>query len=81
VIPGRRDATSGVVDYQLRHLLPPTKDGIQHYYRFQTALINGASEEMDNTSSRNILALKQLAQQLIEDNDELLDRVVDQLLL
>jgi uncharacterized protein len=72
---------TGVVDYQLRHLLPKAHDGMQRYYRFQTLLTDGASDELDDTSPKNIAALKRLACKLVEQNDELLDRIAEQLLL
>ena len=74
------DAMTTTVDYQLRRLLPACKDGIQHYYRFQTNL-DGASDELDNITEANLKRLKELAGELIEDNDERLDRIVDMLLM
>lgn len=74
-------AMSGVVDYQLRHLLPVCHDGIQRYYRFQTRLTDGASDDLDNTNPKNIEALKALADKMIDENDELLDQIAEQLLL
>ncbi|MDQ7024221.1 MAG: patatin-like phospholipase family protein [Anaerolineae bacterium] len=74
-------AMSGVVDYQLRHLLPACRDGIQRYYRFQTRLTDGASDDLDDTSSKNIAALKALADKMIADNDDMLDQIAEQLLL
>lgn len=73
------DAMSSTVDYQLRHLLPKCKDGIQHYYRFQTRL-DKASDELDNVSPKNIEALKVLANQVIEKEDAQIDRLVQKLL-
>lgn len=72
---------SGVVDYQLRHLLPPNEDGRQNYYRFQATLANGASDEMDDVSPKNMAALKRLAHELIETHDAELDDIAEQLLL
>lgn len=74
-------AMSGVVDYQLRHLLPPAQDGVQHYYRFQAQLTNGASDDMDDTSPKNMKSLRALAYQLIEQNDSAIDRIAQTLLL
>ena len=71
---------SGVVDYQLRHLLPTHEDGRQHYYRFQT-LLDGASDEMDDVSQKNMDALKTLGNQMIEKHDAMLDEIAAQLLL
>lgn len=74
------DAMSSTVDYQLRRLLPVCKDGNQHYYRFQTFL-DGASDDLDNVTEKNIIRLKELANDMIEANDEQLDRIVDMLLM
>lgn len=74
------DAMSTTADYQLRRLLPACKDGIQHYYRFQTNLI-GASDDLDNVSEENIEGLKVLSGKLIEENDERIDEIVDYLLI
>lgn len=74
------DAMSSTVDYQLRRLLPACKDGIQHYYRFQTSL-DGASDDLDNVAEKNITRLKELAHEMIEANDEQLDRIVDTLMM
>lgn len=74
------DAMSTTADYQLRHLLPTDKHGVQHYYRFQIGLI-GASDDLDNATEKNIEALRHLAIQLIRENDEQIDQIVDKLLL
>src|SRR5690606_16571765 len=74
------DAMSSTVDYQLRRLLPVSKDGHQHYYRFQTRL-EGASDDLDNVTPKNINRLKELSNDLIEANDERIDRIVDMLLM
>lgn len=74
------DAMSSTVDYQLRRLLPACRDGHQHYYRFQTFL-DGASDDLDNITEKNIVRLKELSNDMIEANDEELDRIVDTLLM
>jgi patatin-like phospholipase/acyl hydrolase len=74
------DAMNSTVDYQLRHLLPKCKDGIQHYYRFQTRL-DKASDDLDNFSPRNIDALKCLANEVLEKEDAKIDRLVKKLLI
>lgn len=74
------DAMSSTVDYHVRRLLPISKDGVQHYYRFQTRL-EPASDDLDNISPQNIDMLKQLAYDLVEENDERIDRIVDMLLM
>jgi patatin-like phospholipase/acyl hydrolase len=74
------DAMSSTVDYQMRQLLPKCKDGIQHYYRFQTRL-DDASDELDNITVKNIDALKMLANCILEKEDALIDRLVQKLLV
>ncbi|MGB7340922.1 MAG: patatin-like phospholipase family protein [Phototrophicaceae bacterium] len=74
------DAMSSSVDYQIRRLLPICRDGHQHYYRFQTRL-DGASDDLDNVTVKNIDHLKQLGYDLVEAHDEELDRIVDLLLM
>lgn len=74
------DSMSTTVDYQLRRLLPICRDGLQHYYRFQIKLI-GASDDLDNVTNENIEGLRKLANQLIQENDERIDKIVDMLLL
>ncbi len=74
------DAMSSSVDYQIRRLLPTCKDGVQHYYRFQTRL-EPASDELDNITPQNIEMLKQRGYALVEENDERIDRIVDMLLM
>ena len=74
------DAMSSTVDYQIRRLLPECRDGSQHYYRFQTGL-DGASDDLDNITEANMTRLKELANDMIENNDETLDRIVEMLLM
>jgi patatin-like phospholipase/acyl hydrolase len=71
---------SDTVDYQLRHLLPTSQEGIQRYYRFETEL-SGVSNALDDISAQNIEGLKNLAHQMIENNDVLIDQLVEQLLI
>lgn len=74
------DAMSSTVDYQIRRLLPICRDGNQHYYRFQTRL-DSASDDLDDASAKNIAQLQQLSYDLVEANDERIDRIVDMLLM
>jgi uncharacterized protein len=69
---------SDTVDYQLKLLLPP-KDHVKMYYRLQTRLedINNA---MDNTSDRNLRALRLFADNLIKDQSDTIDILCKQLL-
>ena len=74
------DAMSSTVDYQMRHLIPKCRDGIQHYYRFQTRL-DDASDELDNFSPRNIDALKCLANNILDKEDAQIDRLIQKILV
>lgn len=73
------DGMNNSVHYQMKHLIASRGDGTPMYYRLQPRL-NGASEDMDDVSEKNILALKDLAGELIEKHDAMLDQLVDQLL-
>lgn len=75
------DGMSRSVDYQLKHLLPICADGKQHYYRLQSRLEHGASDDMDDVSPRNMQALRELSNSMIDQYDALLDRIVDVLLI
>lgn len=59
------DGVSSTVDYQLRQLVPETSNQSKLYYRFQVEL-NGHNHALDNTSPKNITALKALAYDLID---------------
>lgn len=74
------DAMSSTVDYQLRHLLPTCSDGEQHYYRFETRL-DTENEALDNSSPKNVARLKELAQEMVRENDARIDRIVELLLM
>ncbi len=67
------DGVSSTVDYQLTQLLPE-----HNYYRLQTTL-NRYNQRMDNTSPRNITALKSLADKLIDDRAEDIASLCDSL--
>ncbi len=64
------DGVSDTVDHQMKILCADAPDG-PRYYRFQTELDIG-SDDMDNVTATNIAALKQKAQQVIEENRETL---------
>jgi predicted acylesterase/phospholipase RssA len=66
------DGVSSTVDYQLRRLLP------NGYYRFQAALTSH-TEGLDNTSRRNLEALKSLTNNLIEKNSAEIEELCGQL--
>jgi len=63
------DGVSAAVDYQLQQIL-----GDQFFFRFQTAL-DTASDDMDDASPANLMALKLQAERLIQAQAERLDRV------
>ena len=73
------DGASRTVDYQMRHLLAQT-EGEQKYYRMQTVL-EGASDDMDDASHKNINALRAMAGRMIDTHSDMLDRLTHQLLL
>jgi patatin-like phospholipase/acyl hydrolase len=72
------DGVSDTVDYQLRELLPPAKDGTRRYYRFQTRLDEG-NDDMDDASRTNIHILKLLAEDIIRNNSYSLETLCQQL--
>jgi patatin-like phospholipase/acyl hydrolase len=61
-----QDGVSATVDYQLRQLLPPERDGTRRYWRFQARLAEG-QEALDDASRDNLRGLKLLAEALIRD--------------
>ncbi|MCA9914252.1 MAG: patatin-like phospholipase family protein, partial [Anaerolineae bacterium] len=73
------DGMNNSVHYQMKNLIASRGDGTPMYYRLQPRL-DSASEEMDDVSEKNIIALKDLVGELIDQNDSLLDQIVDQLL-
>ena len=66
------DGVSGTVDYQLRRLLP------SGYYRFQPSL-DGHNHSLDNTSRRNIKALKELTSRMLEEKSAELEELCTRL--
>jgi hypothetical protein len=72
------DGVSSTVDYQLRQLVPDVPNQCKHYYRFQVEL-NGHNHALDNTSPRNITALKTLAYDLIDRHSEEIDELCEKL--
>lgn len=71
------DGVSDTVDYQLQQLLQP-KNGVRRYYRFQSELREG-NDDMDDASRTNIRVLKMLAETIIKDHSDDLDRLCDAL--
>ncbi len=72
------DGVSSTVDYQLRELLPEAEGDGRLYYRFQTTL-EGNNHRLDNTSTANIAALKDLASRLIETESDSIDELCETL--
>ncbi|HTR39229.1 MAG TPA: CBASS cGAMP-activated phospholipase [Bryobacteraceae bacterium] len=72
------DGVSSTVDYQLRELVRSTPSQSQLYYRFQVQL-NGHDSKLDNTSPRNITALKALGCELVERESEDIAKLCEKL--
>lgn len=72
------DSLSESVTCQLNQLLPKTGDQ-QQYYRFQGPL-QVANDDMDDTTPENIQRLKELANLIIEESEELLAQLSQKLL-
>lgn len=66
------DATNVAVDYQCRQLLPP-RHGVQRYLRLQT-LLDVGNDDMDDARRSNLRILRLVAQRMIREYDEDLDR-------
>lgn len=64
------DGVSDAVDYQLRSLVR------ERYFRFQT-MLDIASDDMDNASQANLLALRAEAQQILTVDAPRLNRLVE----
>ena len=69
------DGVSDTIDYQLRQLL--TQD---RYFRLQASLEILGKDDLDDASEENLRELKTLANQLIQENKEALDRICGQLI-
>lgn len=74
VVPLMIHASNAVIDYEMHYVLNFNKP--QYYVRIQTFLDNQHSE-LDNINKQNIQALKNYAQILIEENEEILDCIAD----
>ncbi len=74
------DGVSDTVDFQLKELLPPSKDRTRRYYRFQRELVE-VSDAMDNVSPENLRDLKLLAATMIHDEGEKLSELCERLTL
>jgi len=72
------DGVSDTVDHQMQVLCRESDDGDPRYYRFQTELDLG-SDDLDNATATNVAALRQKAQDLIEEQSDSLDRLCREL--
>ena len=72
------DGVSGTVDHQMQILCRESGDGDPRYYRIQTELDRG-SDDMDNTTSANLAALKEKAHELIGEVSSSLDTLCREL--
>jgi patatin-like phospholipase/acyl hydrolase len=72
------DGVSDTVDHEMKILCRDSDDGDPRYYRFQTEL-NVGSDDMDNATATNLLALKQKAQEVIDLNNTALDKLCQEL--
>jgi uncharacterized protein len=72
------DGVSDTVDHQMRILCRDSDEGDPRYYRFQTEL-NIGFNDIDNATATNIAALKQKAQEVIEEESDRLDDLCRQL--
>jgi len=68
------DGASDVVDLALARLLEPGR-----YVRLQTALIDGASDDLDDASERNLRALRRRGEELVRRSEAQLDRLAAEL--
>lgn len=75
------DSNSDLIDSQMHSVLPIATDGRQRYFRFQQNIPDENIGTMDNASEKNIIGLKNFAQEMVSDplvNDSL-DRLLYQL--
>lgn len=71
------DGASDTVDHQVRFLLPNRGDE-QFYYRFQPKLYIG-NDDLDDSTSTNLYALRGVANDFINDNIATLENLAEQL--
>lgn len=72
------DGVNDTVDYQLRRLIPPGKDGQCRYYRFQPEIKDEIS--LDNASPENIRHLKKVGRALISEHHDDLEALCHHLI-
>ncbi|WP_298830040.1 CBASS cGAMP-activated phospholipase [uncultured Planococcus sp.] len=71
------DGVNSTVDYQLAQLLP-NRYGKKRYYRFQTRL-DYVNDNLDDVSPKNIEALKNTANRLVEQEEDTIKELCKQL--
>jgi uncharacterized protein len=72
------DGVSDTVDHQMKILCRDSDHGDPRYYRFQTELDVG-SDDMDNATATNLLALEHKAQEMLDENAGRLDKLCEEL--
>jgi uncharacterized protein len=72
------DGVSDTVDHQMKILCRDSDDGDPRYYRFQTEL-NVGSDDMDNATATNLLALKEKAQEIVRERSADIEKLCDEL--
>jgi patatin-like phospholipase/acyl hydrolase len=72
------DGVSDTVDHQMTILCRDSDDGDPRYYRFQTEL-NVGSDDMDNATATNMLALKEKAKEIIRERSPDIDKLCHEL--
>jgi len=75
------DSNIDSIDQQMHSVLPIAADGRQRYFRIQQNIFDENIGIMDNASEKNILGLKNFAQEMIADPvvNDTLDRLLYQL--
>jgi patatin-like phospholipase/acyl hydrolase len=72
------DGVADTVDYQLGQVLPPGRDGVLRYHRFQTSLDAGLSE-MDDTTPAHIEGLFRAAELILQSQSAQVEALARQL--
>ncbi len=75
------DSSADAVDQQMHSVLPIATDGRQRYFRIQSNIYDENVGAMDNAAEKNVIGLKNFAQELINDPvvNDTLDRLLYQL--
>ena len=72
-------APANLLQYKWRNFCPQFHDYPQQYYRFQQFL-SASNDDLDDTSNYNIDNLEALAEQMIAEKTEEIERLCQQLL-